>query len=118
MDAPPGGRARVPEVAGAVLEERRIPQTKMEPSSFDLVQVDENLEGSGAFLRDEDLDAGEKLAVGETAQDRPTRRHGGIRGTWETRMTRKTRGAREPDARHGEPPEQNAATSKSGLMTR
>jgi len=53
-------------MACAVLEERRVPEPKMELPALDLNKMNEDLEGCGAFLGYESFDSGEELPVRET----------------------------------------------------
>jgi hypothetical protein len=61
-------------MSDAILEERGVPEGKVEPSPFDLVQMEEDLDRGGAFLFDQGFQAAEELPVGEPRERR--KRHG------------------------------------------
>ena len=84
VDPPTRRRARVAQMARAVLEQRRIPEPKVQVPALDLDQMNEDLEGGRAFLRNESLDPGEKLTVGKTGESGGTAACGGARRTGKT----------------------------------
>ena len=68
LDAAVGPRLGIPQVAGAVLEERGVTHPQMEIAPLHLVQMVENLDRGLPFFTDELIETGEELGIGEVGK--------------------------------------------------